>query len=179
MLSWNCELQEMDGALNQKYQIFENFIIRFQLQGGLELQNWLSKNFLPSLEEFNRKWRQCDSMTRLNNYGGLIHKINEIQQDRNKWFYIGYTNRLCDYLWTTEPKSAGAGETIRNQQLDKKHTYYTQLADVAGQNENNLISMFFQNGAIDDDRRCLNKQPYGKQYTKGIVYCLVYEPRQP
>ena len=130
---------------------------------------------MESMQAFRRKWEQCGSMTQLNDYNQLIDRINEIQQDGNKWFYIGYTNRLGDDLWMAGPQNAHAIQMIGNLQLDKTHTYYTHLAGVAGQNENNLINMFVQNGAI----RCLNVQPFGNEDIQGIVYCLVYQPQQP
>ena len=128
---------------------------------------------MESMQALRRKWEQCGSMTQLNDYDQLIGRINEIQQDGNKWFYIGYTNRLGDDLWMAGPQNARAIQMIGDLQLDKTHTYYTHLAGVAGQNNNNLINMFVQNG------RCLNLQPFGNEDIQGIVYCLVYQPQQP
>ena len=169
----------MDEALNQAYQNFYNFIGQLQFQDGQELRKLLRDNFLPSLEEFNRKWLQCNLMTRMS-YVDLRRQINDITQEQNTWFYIGYTNDLSDYLWTTEPKSADVRDNIINpQQLVKTHTYYTHLEGVEGQNEHNLINMVVQNGAIIDHDRCLNRARNGIHDPNGIVYCLVYEPQQP
>ena len=111
-------------------------------------------------------------MTQLNDYNQLIGRINEIQQDGNKWFYIGYTNRLGDDLWMAGPQNARAIQMIGDLQLDKTHTYYTHLADIPEQNENDLINMFVH-------PRCLNAAPNGRHDPNGIVYCLVYQLQQP
>ena len=171
----------MDGEFNQNYQNFHNFIQLLQLQDGqdLELRKLWRGNFLQSLENFRIKWEQCVSMTQLNDYDALSNEITDIARHENTWFYIGYTNRLSDYLWTTEPKSEKAMAIIQNQQLVKTHTYYTQLRDIEGQNEFNLINMVVQNVAIIDHERCLNRARNGIHDPNGIVYCLVYEPQQP
>lgn len=64
---------------------------------------------------------QTDSMTKRNSYQELHTKIvdlvNEAAKDTH--FYIGYTNRIKFYLWTTEAKSQAARSTRAEKNLKK------------------------------------------------------------
>ena len=75
---------------------------------------------------------------------------NEISNDEHTWFYIGYTGKLGNYLWTITWKSRKAHEIIESSKLVKSHTYYTHLKDKAKETEYNLIKKFIK------PERCLN-----------------------
>ena len=120
----------------------------------------------PAYKSFVSRWNQCDEMTNLDDYGALRAKINEIPDDGNAWFYIGYTGQLSDYLWHTTPKSDRFQQL--QQHLVKSHTYYRHLQNNEGENEQALINEFI------DRQRCLNESRNGEKKTTGIVYVLVY-----
>lgn len=122
----------------------------------------------PAYESFMLRWNQCDEMTKLDDYGALHAKINEIPDDGNARFYIGYTGQLSDYLWHTTPKSGTFKEYQSQQHPVKSHTYYTHLQNTEGENEQALIDEFI------DCERCLNESRTGEKKTTGIVYVLVY-----
>lgn len=111
------------------------------------------------------RWSQCDQMTKLDSYAALRDKIDEISNDGDTQFYIGYTKKLGDYLWTTTPKS----KKYKSCGLVKSHTFYTHLKSNPAETERNLIDTFF------DYPKCLNGNRCGLNLEKGIVYVLVYK----
>lgn len=132
-----------------------------------ELRAFLRADF----ESFKSNWEQCNRMTKLNNYQELHDKINnELAGQQGVWFYIGYTGSgIGRYLWDKQPINAIFAGLVGN--VHKSHTYYIDLQDNAGQNENALIQQF-RNGPgslnIDD----------GLDNLVGIVYVLVYTNNQ-
>ena len=100
-------------------------------------------------------------------YRELEEEIEEVVDEGNKWFYIGYTGKLGRYLRQTKPKSKSAKETIEKRNLVKYYTYYTHLSGKTNENEYELIERFRRNP------NCFNKRA-GKTNIEGIVYLLVY-----
>lgn len=130
-----------------------------------ELKSFLKREYLS----FVSHWNQCDQMRKFDNYGGLKGEINEISKHGDTWFYIGYTGKLGNYLWTTTPKSEESLGLVKSHELVKSSTYYTHLEGRAAETEHNLINTFI------DRKNCLNVDRSGIESTNGIVYVLVYK----
>ena len=136
-----------------------------------ELVNELVRTLKNNIEVFNSMFDQCNQMT-LKDYNALRDTIAQLAQDRNKWFYIGHTNRLHHlqqyYLWTTEPDNQKFDNAKAGNNLVKSHTYYTHLQLLQGQHKTALVQLHQQNP------RCLNAAHPENTSLDGIVYVLVY-----
>lgn len=89
-----------------------------------ELKKFLKNNFIEYINSFQKSLGDCARIEKRDNYAGLRTKIMEISKQRQKRFYIGYTNKLSDYLWTTTPKSKKWMKMIDDDELVKHMTYY-------------------------------------------------------
>ena len=155
-----------------------------------ELQKYLKDEFISSIDSFDNHLTECLNMENLGNYANLKSKIEEISRLRGKRFYIGYTEKISDYLWTTQAKSKKWEEAIKEGKLRKVKTYYIHRHDDnedesdededdsdedEDENENGedeteatLISKFGKRA------RCLNGKHPGSFSKTGIIYVLEY-----
>ena len=89
-----------------------------------ELEKFLKNNFIEYINSFQKRLGDCARIEKLDSYDALREKIKEISEEPRKRFYIGYTNKLRDYLWTTTPKSKQWKNMIGVSELVKRMTYY-------------------------------------------------------
>lgn len=155
-------------------------IERFDAIKELIQANWYDVKFnnrtrelKTSLDSYLSGWEEGAHITRLEDYRKLEEKIQRMAERRKVWFYIGHTNKLGNYQWSTKPTDAEAVETITEENLTKKRTYYTRLADQSAENVGALKGPYLHPDA-DRHPKCLNSNRHGQNLIKGIAFVLVY-----
>lgn len=155
-------------------------IERFDAIKELIQANWYDVEFnnrtrmlKRSLDKYLSQWEKGAYITRLKDYQTLEEEIQRMAESGDKWFYIGHTNKLGNYQWSTKPTDAEAVETITEENLTKKRTYYTRLADHPAENVGALIRPYLHPDA-DRHPKCLNSNRHGQNLIKGIAFVLVY-----